>query len=799
MSIKLIIEDLISQNAKDFEVAKAIKADLNEYFQNLGEIFQTTGGRDFTYKHTAKIDEVLSLMYKYILRKNFGSYIPMSSSIPFALVALGSYGREQLSVYSDIDLMIVYKDVEGYNLKPMMEQMLYLAWDAGLKLGHRVHEVGELFNVSREDITIKTSLIEARLIIGSKILWYEVEQKLINIREDGREKFISDKIAELHERHKKQPLTMSFQLKEAQGGLRDSHTLFWILNAMYNVQDLKDMIGKLYDENEHKEYRTAIEFLNRVRNGLHIISKKKNDKLEPEILPDLIELLDMTSTSTLSNQMFLSQKIITYAHDIYRYTMMFLSRLEKRDVEFSLKEFFSTNQTEIDFCKIDQLNMLEINKKSISNIKAIFHEENLSNKIYMLYYANQLGNVVNPLKKVLYLPQFDGYHKSPVGIHSIDTLVRLESIDVENIKNIFESFTKEQKALLRLVALIHDGGKGRVKDHSLVGEQLFKVYAKQIGFSEEMIELGGKLIRYHVLMSTTVKASDIYSQKVILDFTSKLIDVLSIKMLYVLTYADISAVDKKYFTSQTRFLLHELYIASIDATNEKDVNKESSRKNRKIEAIKKDKKYLDLDGKLKKKIISIDSNLLYLKLKKDDIINLSIKANSVENFSYEIVNKEVLTIKIIRKHELNLGYLLGKLSFLGIRDMSIFKLFDGLKYFQIEFSKPIDKDDMSFVEGIIETSFDMSRTIELEKPIIKKDEIIINCDHTNTLASFAINAKDQYGLFAYVAKTLDDFKIDIESAKIFTQRNRVQDLLLIEKNGNFCDSLDSIKKAILTV
>ena len=177
MSLKLLIEDLIEQNAQDFEVAKVIKNNLKEYKASLPDIYLGATGKDFLVKHTKKIDEILSIIYKYILRVSFGSYMPMSSSLPITLIALGSYGREQLSVYSDIDLMLVYKKVDGYNIKPMLEKILYLAWDAGLKLGHRVHEVGELLEVSREDITIKTSLIEARMIVGSKSLWFEVEHK----------------------------------------------------------------------------------------------------------------------------------------------------------------------------------------------------------------------------------------------------------------------------------------------------------------------------------------------------------------------------------------------------------------------------------------------------------------------------------------------------------------------------------------------------------------------------------------------------------------------------------------------
>ena len=84
------------------------------------------------------------MMYKIVLRKTFNSYVPMRNNIPIDFIALGSYGREQLCVHSDIDLMIVYEESAGFNIQHIIEKFLYLAWDAGLKLGHRVHEINDL-------------------------------------------------------------------------------------------------------------------------------------------------------------------------------------------------------------------------------------------------------------------------------------------------------------------------------------------------------------------------------------------------------------------------------------------------------------------------------------------------------------------------------------------------------------------------------------------------------------------------------------------------------------------------------
>ena len=107
MNISEQIEDLIERKASDFEISKIFKFHINDYTGSLPELFERNQGKDFLVIHTKTLDSIISLMYKTVLRRLFGNYLPMRSSIPIAFIALGSYGREQLCVHSDIDLMIV--------------------------------------------------------------------------------------------------------------------------------------------------------------------------------------------------------------------------------------------------------------------------------------------------------------------------------------------------------------------------------------------------------------------------------------------------------------------------------------------------------------------------------------------------------------------------------------------------------------------------------------------------------------------------------------------------------------------
>ena len=273
-SLREKIEALVGSGASDFEISKEFKNHIKSYLNSLDQLFETDFGREFLYRHTKELDAFLVEMFRYILRDSFGDYQPLNNSIPVSMIALGSYGRQQLSVYSDIDIMLLYKEVKGYAIKPILERFLYMAWDAGLKIGHRVHEVSEIAEVVKTDITIKTAILESRFIWGSKFLWIEYQNKLREVRRTDQREFVCAKLDEMAKRHKKYKLSMEPNIKEGIGGLRDSNTLFWLATCIYGVNSNKELTGRLFNEAEYKEYRIALEFLFKLRNALHLLAKK---------------------------------------------------------------------------------------------------------------------------------------------------------------------------------------------------------------------------------------------------------------------------------------------------------------------------------------------------------------------------------------------------------------------------------------------------------------------------------------------------------------------------------------------
>lgn len=832
--LNIQIEELISNNATDFQISKIFKTYYKNYLDSIDTTVETTGGKDFFIKHTKHTDKFLILLYKYILRKNFASHQPMSTSIPISLIALGSYGREQLCIYSDIDIMILYENVKGYNLKTIMEEFITLAWDCGLKLGSRVHELNEVSEAVKEDITIKSSILESRLIYGSKILWYGYENVLTKIRRTNQKEFVLDKLEEHKQRLLKYPLKMEPNIKDGYGGIRESNMMYWMANIMYGVTNTKDLIGTQFTEDEYKKYRQSLEFIFQVRNALHNIARKKQDQVTFDILPDLSSKLGFKNKSRYTKDRQCMSKIISSLHIIHSFTATMVKKFT-RSIIFEasnipkLKELrFKKNLYIIEntlFCsfhrKSQTLNTLlkelielpsnverfdrsyiyyasrsklpKVQTKELKkNIKTILSKPNLYPLMKLIYNAGLFQAVLPSTKKIIDQPQFDGYHRHPVDIHSIKTLKFSQTIEDSYIKSIFEELTNEQKILVRLVAFFHDIGKGRTDDHHIVGEKLFKSMMKSFDFSEEFIKLGARLVRYHNTMSYMATHEDIYSEKTILNFTGLIKTKEALKMLYVITYCDISAVGKNIFNSSTASLLKQLYLQSLPAFENEEFLNESRRRIAKQNAIKNLDRYKELPMNLQKKIMYIASNQIFLRLKAEEILDIGIKAKDVETYIYKITNETQLTIRIIRKSPLNLGYLLGKLEFLNIAAMNIFKLYDNKKAFEITFSEKIDDEDLFLIEEIIKDSFDMSRTTTTKTPLIRKDDIKIDCNHTAYLASMQIIAKDQKGLFAYIARIFDDFKVEIESAKLHTLNGYARDLILIEKNGNFCSKQEEI-------
>ncbi len=840
MKLEEIIEELIYENASDFQISKVIKGHIGHYLNSLDEIFIKNQGKDFLVKHTKTIDNFINIIYRYVLRKYFGNYMPFINAIPLTLVGMGSYGREELCVYSDVDLMIVYKDVKGYNIEPIIEDILTLCWDAGMKLGHRTHKVKELLSASNEDLSIKTAMLESRFLCGSKILWIETQSELEKIRNFNKKETVLAILENYKKRIKDNPIKMEPNLKENEGGLRDANTLFWLCKILFGIEKLKDLSDFILDEDEYREFRSALEFLYRTRSATHLSAKKKQDVLNLECIPDVAKKLGFKDKVLKSAQMQLSHKILLSMNTLNLTGKIFIKKvtapiladtsnfkyLKNSRIEPQLylceNTVYSTFQKRVVSLndvldQIDKLCQKNI-KFDISYVNFIryctFHSHN-SNKIYkafkkLLYKDNiyeifktldnafLLQQLAKPFAKVKFLAQFDGYHQYPVDKHTLRCIYHLENIKDDFIKSLFSELSQEYKAMLRLVVFFHDIGKGRRGNHSEIGAKIFRAYAQKLGFSLQSVQDGVTLIKNHTLMNNIANREDIYNEKVLLSFVSKLQNQQMLEMLYILTYADINGVGRNVYSNFNAKLIKDLYDRSLRVFERPDLIDETSRRLRRESLLKKDDEFKSFSPILQRKILNISSNLFFLKHKSKQIIKIAKLARETDTFTYKVQTTPYLAIEVIRHENFNIGYLLGKLGFLDLVNMEIYKLFDEKKYFKLEFNENISQDDKSRISELIENSFDMSKKTKLIKPNILKDEIGLDCNHSMTYAGMSINTKNQRGLMAYIMTTFDEENIDISMAKIQTIKGRTRNLLLIEKTVHLCENKDTILNRIIT-
>jgi [protein-PII] uridylyltransferase len=269
-------------------------------------------------------------------------------------------------------------------------------------------------------------------------------------------------------------------------------------------------------------------------------------------------------------------------------------------------------------------------------------------------------------------------------------------------------------------------------------------------------------------------------------------DVKNLKLLYVLTYADISGVGGNVYNTFNAKLLFDLYNSALEAAENFGRISDATKRINIEKRVQKFPDFLELPKPLQNKLLRVESNLFFFKHTPLDIIKIAQKAAKTKEYDYSIHVKTSLSIEIYRKIPLNIGYLLASLSHLDVASMEIFTLFDGIKYFKIEFIEHVSEDDKMHIEDIVNNAFDMKRHVALKNVNIYKNEINIDCEHSLTHAEVTVNTQNQKGLLAYIMECFEELGINIVTAKIHSTKHKVRDSFLIEKQNDICNNVTKI-------
>ena len=279
-------------------------------------------------------DEIIGALYDFTVKHVYYAQLP-STAERIAIVATGGYGRGTLAPGSDIDLLFVLPYKQTAWGESVVEYMLYALWDLGLKVGHATRSIDDCIRLARSDMTIRTSVLEARFLWGDARLAEQLKARFDKeIVGQGGQDFVEAKLAERDQRHKKSGESRYLvepNIKEGKGGLRDLNTLFWIAKYVYRVEDVAELVGRgVFRADELDVFARAEDFLWTVRCHLHFLSGRAEERLSFDVQRDMARRMGYGDDGNHAIEAFMRDYFLT-AKDVGDLTRIICSVLEEQN------------------------------------------------------------------------------------------------------------------------------------------------------------------------------------------------------------------------------------------------------------------------------------------------------------------------------------------------------------------------------------------------------------------------------------------------------------------------------------
>ncbi|MHA6326726.1 [protein-PII] uridylyltransferase [Roseivivax sp. CAU 1753] len=536
-----------------------------------------------------------------------------------AVLAVGGYGRGEMAPFSDVDLLFLnpYK-ITGW-AESVIESMLYILWDLKLKVGHASRTIKDCLRLGREDFTIRTAMLESRHVTGHAPLSHKLETRLRDDLFHGTEaEFVEAKLAEREARHEKQGgqrYVVEPNVKEGKGGLRDLQSLYWILKYVHHTDDAGALLGMgVFRPEEYRTFVEAENFLWAVRCHLHLISKRAMENLTFDMQVAVAERMGFTDRAGRRGVEIFMQAYFRHAVAVGDLTRIFLSALEaeqKKDAPLLMRIFNRPPRVRAGYKVLhgrlaikdddaflsDKMNILRLYEEGLRTgllihpdamrlIQANLHliDDDMRNAkeaqgIFLdlllkhgnpdraLRRMNELGVLsafIPEFEPIVAMMQFNMYHHYTVDEHTIQCIWHLSEIEdghlVEELP-VASTILKEgiNRKVLYVALLLHDIGKGRDEDHSVLGAKIARRVAPRLGLSKSECATVEWLVRYHLLMSDMAQKRDIADPRTVRDFAKAVQTGERLDLLCVLTVCDIRGVGPGTWNNWKAALLRALY------------------------------------------------------------------------------------------------------------------------------------------------------------------------------------------------------------------------------------------------
>lgn len=565
------------------------------------------------------------------------------TSDDFTLVAVGGYGRSELLLASDIDLMILEKRWANKNNKKQVSSFLTFLWDFGLEVGHSVRTVNECQYEAKNDITIMTNIMESRLLCGNEKL-YEKMRKATNPKKIWpARKYFEAKLIEQKARHEKfndSASKLEPNLKESPGGLRDIQMISWVAKRHFDNIDLSSLvIHKFLTKEEYSLLKSGRNLLWRVRFALHMTTNRREDRLLFEYQRPVAELMGFSSKDNKGIEEFMKMYFKSI-REIIRLNEMLLQhfqeeiifkkrkekivsinpRFQKRNnfievanknifkrYPFALFEIFLLSQQDptIKGVRASTIRLIRNNlylidegfRNDIRNqslfIEIIKQPNSVGHKLRMMHRYGVLGAYMPTFAAIEGQMQFDLFHIFTVDEHILTVIQNLRLFGTDAYKEKFpicNGITKKlpKLELLYLAGLFHDIAKGRGGDHAKLGIKDALDFCKLHQLSDYDSKLVAWLVEKHLLISKTAQREDIDDPDVIKKFANEVRDQNHLDYLHILTVADICGTNPELWNSWKSTQLTNLYqrtLYELRRGNEKPILKKERIKNTKQDAL----------------------------------------------------------------------------------------------------------------------------------------------------------------------------------------------------------------------
>ncbi len=544
---------------------------------------------------------------------------------PMAIAATGGYGRAELSPFSDIDLMFLLPHGSAPQTKQLVEFILYMLWDMGLKVGHATRTADDCVKLAKSDLTIRTSLLEARWLWGDRNLYRQFESQFMNevVAVTGSQ-FVEQKLAERDARHERMGdsrYVLEPHIKEGKGGLRDLQTLFWIAKYLYRVKDMGELFERgVFTTSDVRDFRRAQNFLWTVRCHLHYAADRPEERLTFTYQNTISKRLGYNDRASGRGVERFMKHYFLVTKTVGDLTRVLCAVLEeehrKKRIRFRIPTFSLFRRAPQGF-KLDsgrlaldgddslsrhpmkilqlfheaQRQGLDIHPhalrqvhQNLRHVDASLRENDAANQLFMdmltsrndpettlkrLNEAGVFGRFLPDFGRVVAQMQYDMYHVYTVDEHTIRAigiLHRLEKGELTEQHPAASAVVGDMRSrrALYMAVLLHDIAKGRGGDHSEIGAQIALHVCPRFGLDDWETETVSWLVRYHLLMSRTAFKRDIDNPKTVTDFIAEVQSPERLRMLLVLTDVDISAVGPGIWNAWKAGLLSELYYRALE-------------------------------------------------------------------------------------------------------------------------------------------------------------------------------------------------------------------------------------------